>query len=46
MESIISSVFVGLEEILNLEIKRTRLLCILAVVVVMDQIHVLPTRGS
>lgn len=37
MESIISSVFLVLEEI-----QRTRLLCILAVVVIAQQIHVLP----
>lgn len=44
MESIISSVFVVLEEILSMEIKRMRLLCILAVVVVVEQIHVLPIK--
>lgn len=42
MESIISSVFVVLEEILGMEIKTMRLLCILAVVVVVEHIHVLP----
>lgn len=44
MESIISSVFLVLEEILSMEIKRMRLLCILAVAVVVQQIHVLPIR--
>lgn len=44
MESVISSVFVVLEEILSMVVKRTKLLCILAVVVVVEQIHVLPIK--